>query len=62
LYDDERGEVASRDLIAQGITEGYNENEIKKARLTVVAEANPTYSHSMIVKPSTRLLPDHSLQ
>lgn len=32
LYGDDSGEVASRDVIAQGITEGYNENEIKKAR------------------------------
>jgi hypothetical protein len=32
LYCDENGEVASRDVIAQGIKEGYNENELKKAR------------------------------
>jgi hypothetical protein len=32
LYGDESGEVASRDVITRGIAEGYNENEIKKAR------------------------------
>jgi len=32
LYGDESGAVASRDVIAQGIKEGYKENEITKAR------------------------------
>jgi hypothetical protein len=35
LYGDENGAVPSRDVLAQGATEGFKENDLKKARNTM---------------------------